>query len=327
MRITILGRSEYLYDSVELLAKHHHICGIFTAKAAPEYSRNEDDFRKLAEKLKCPYYLIKTINESVIENIHALKSDICISVNWVTTLMNDFIELFPNGVLNCHFGDLPSYRGNAVINWAILNNEKQIALTIHQMESGEIDSGNIWAKLNMKLDKNTPIKDVVDFSRKNTPLLFLEAVNSIEKKDKAPIPQSSLKQKVFRCYPRLPEYSKIDWSKSAAEIHALINASSEPYSGAYSYLKTNNAIKKIFIWESSIESESTDDKGVPGHIIHNDKKNGYSKVMTGKGILILKKVQYENEDPFLPGMVWKSIRMHFGIDIEEEIINLYKLLK
>ncbi len=326
MKILILGRTEYLFDTAEQLSKHHEVCGIITASASPEYSRNENDFKELALKLSSHYYFTNTIDDKVKELIKSLKPDICISLNWKSVLNDDIISLFPHGILNAHFGDLPSYRGNAVINWAILNNEKQIAITIHQMAAGEIDSGNVWKKLYMPLEENTTIADITNFCRKNTPQLFLETVNSIDKGDAVSTPQSDLQQKPFRCYPRLPEYSKIVWSKSAAEIHGLVRASTKPYSGAYSYIKFNNEIKKIFIWKTSVESASSGDIGEPGHIISNDAKIGCSKVLTGNGVLIIEEAQYENDDVFLPGKVWKSIRMHFGIDIEEEIMNLYKMI-
>lgn len=326
MKILILGRTEYLYETAELLAKNHNICGIITASASPEYSRDENDFKELADRLGSVYYFTNTIDSKVKEIINELKPDICISLNWKSVLKVDVINLFPHGILNAHFGDLPSYRGNAVINWAILNNEKQIAVTIHQMVPGEIDSGNIWKKSYMSMDNNTTIGDIVDFCRKKTPDLFLEVVNGIENGKLSSTSQSEMSQKAFRCYPRLPEYSKIDWSSSAEEIHAMIRASAKPYSGAYSYIKFNNEIKKIYIWKSSVDTVISDDIGEPGHIISNDPITGCSKVLTGKGILIIEEAQYENEDLFMPGKVWKSIRMHFGLDIEEEIMNLQKMI-
>lgn len=326
MKIFILGRSEYLFDTAELLARHHDICGIVTAKASPEYSRKENDFSELAAGLGCPFYFTNAIDSRVKELIASLNPDICISLNWISILNESIIDLFPHGILNAHFGDLPSYRGNAVINWAVLNNEKKIAITIHQMQPGEIDSGDVWKKLYMPIEHDTAVSEIVGFCRKNTPQLFLEVVNSIGKKEITSTVQSNIELKPFRCYPRLPEYSKIDWTRPATEIHSLIRASAKPYSGAYSYIKINGEIKKIYIWKSSVDPGLNSDVGVPGHVINNNAQTGFSKVFTGKGILIIEEVQYENEESFLPGRVWKSIRMHFGIDVEEEIMNLYKMI-
>jgi methionyl-tRNA formyltransferase len=131
----------------------------------------------------------------------------------------------------------------------------------------------------------------------------------------------------FRAYPRLPEYSKIDWTTSARKIHNLIRASTKPYSGAYTYLKINGEIRKLLIWESEIITEKTNDIGIPGHVIFNNTATGESHIYTGKGIIALKRVQFDGDEEFRPGCEWKSIRMRFGIDIEQELIELNKLLK
>ena len=327
MKIFILGRTEYLYDTAVKLSANHDICGIITADSMPEYSKNENDFKLLAEKLKCPFLHSNTINSSVREVMTKSGAEICISLNWKTVLKEDVISLFPHGILNAHFGDLPSYRGNAVINWAILNGEKNITLTIHQMTPGEIDSGVIWKKLDMPIDENTQIGDITDFCRKNTPLLFEETVDGIEKGTLKPIEQSATGIVPSRCYPRLPEYSKINWNMPAADIHALIRASAKPYSGAFSYIKSEGAVKKIFIWRSRLMQPEIVSYAVPGHIVKNDPDSGESIVFTGDGLIAISCVQFEGGEEFEPGKKWKSIRTHFGVDAEEELILLQNKLK
>jgi hypothetical protein len=66
-------------------------------------------------------------------------------------------------------------------------------------------------------------------------------------------------------------------------------------------MKIGNEIKKLFIWRSRIVSKTTEDIGVPGHIIKNDSKSGESHVLTGNGI----------------------IAISVAIDIEEELMALY----
>ena len=46
---------------------------------------------------------------------------------------------------NAHAGDLPRYRGNACANWAIINGEDKVGLSIHKMDAG-LDSGPIIQK-------------------------------------------------------------------------------------------------------------------------------------------------------------------------------------
>jgi len=322
MRIFVLGRSEYLYNSAVLLSGSYDICGIMTAASSPEFSVKEDDYMKLAQELNCPFRLTNRISNDEIDFIKSSMADICISVNWVTVLKQNVLELFPLGILNAHFGNLPAYRGNAVINWAIIRNETSVAITIHRMVPGEIDTGPVYKKEFMNINQDTEIGEIVEFCKSRTPLLFLEVIRGIETGSLKPVEEEP--DISFRCYPRLPEYSKINWNNSAEEIHALIRASSVPYSGAYSYIKIDDEIKKIYIWKSRVVETDTKDVGVPGHIIKNDKSNGESWVYTGKGIIALLKVQYEGGEEFAPGYKWKSIRMHFGFDAEDELYRIYR---
>ena len=71
--------------------------------------------------------------------------------------------------------------------------------------------------------------------------------------------------------------------------------------------------------------ERTDDIGVFGHVIRNDKENGDSWIYTGDGILAIQSCSYGTDGvPFQPGKVWKSIRKRLGMDIDEEIYRLVR---
>lgn len=323
MKVFILGRTQILFETTKRLSKDHTIVGILTAPAAAEYSRTEKDFELLSNELNCPYQCSSKLDENTINWIQSLRPDVVVSLNWVSIVKDNLISIVPNGVLNAHFGDLPRYRGNAVINWAILKREPNVVLTIHKMDPGELDSGDILSQKRMELKPVTTIRDILDFAEKNIPDMYLQCLNGLENNTISPKKQSETGIHPFRCYPRLPIDGKINWNWNASAIDALIRASTHPYPGAFSYLKIQDKIRKLYIWESSVSCESTHELGIPGHIVSNDSTSGESKVFTGGGILILKRVQYEGENTeFQPGKAWKSIRMRFGIDLEEEIILL-----
>lgn len=326
MRVLIIGRTEILYDTILLLAGQFTICGIITSVASPEYSKKEEDFELLAKETGCPFMVSNSINAQTQQFIQQCKPDIGVSINWVSVINKDTIDLFKEGILNAHPGDLPGYRGNAIFNWAIIKHAPEAVLCIHKMEAGELDSGNILLKRRMPLQNTTTVKNLVEFWQKETPGMFLEVLNGIVSGTLKEQPQHLIDGEPFRCYPRLPVDSKINWDLHAIDIDALIRASTKPYSGAYCFVKLNAGIKKLYIWESRIVKEKTTDIGSPGHVLFNDKETGESHILTGEGIVAINHVQYEGEEIFSPGKKWKSIRMRLSIDIESELINLYKLL-
>ena len=116
MKILILGRTEILFDTVLNLSRQHRIVGIITARAAPEYSKTEKDFEKLAEELGCPFLLKKELDNEVESFLTASGPDICVSLNWVGVIRQNILSRIPMGILNAHFGDLPRYRFHAVLD-------------------------------------------------------------------------------------------------------------------------------------------------------------------------------------------------------------------
>ena len=234
MRVAIIGRTEILYETAELLAKRgHEIALIITAKAAPEYTRTEEDFKALAGKLSAPFVHTARIAES-LETIRSLDPvDIGVSMNYPGVIPSEVIDLFSLGVLNAHGGDLPRYRGNACQAWAILNGEKRVGLCVHKMVGGELDSGDIIARDYRPLTAESTITEVYGWMASRTPDLFAQALDLLAADPSYVLERQSKKTAdALRCYPRAQEDGYIDWNRSAVEILRLINASTKPYAGA-----------------------------------------------------------------------------------------------
>jgi methionyl-tRNA formyltransferase len=68
-------------------------------------------------------------------------------------LRDNFLNSFSFGVLNCHMGILPHYRGMDVVEWPFLENDKfNVGVTCHLMDKG-IDTGDI-----LEIVKVNPVK-------------------------------------------------------------------------------------------------------------------------------------------------------------------------
>lgn len=52
--------------------------------------------------------------------------------------------------VNFHVGSLPDYRGSACHNWAIINGEKDLGITLHEIDIG-IDTGDIIDELKIPI--------------------------------------------------------------------------------------------------------------------------------------------------------------------------------
>ena len=305
MKVAIIGRSEILYEAAELLLKENYkIPLIISSREAPEYTKKAKDFENLAKRIKADYYYISRIDgKKIKEKIKKSNCEIALSMNYSNIISQEIIELFPLGILNAHAGDLPRYKGNACQAWAILNGEKKIAVCIHAMIGGEIDSGSIIDRKYLRINHNTKVTECWEWLRKKIPTMFLISSKKLKKNPNYFLQKQSKKPKdSLRCYPRVPKDGKIDWNKSNIDVLRLINCSNKPYSGAYTFFNK----KKLIIWDAEIIDDSENYLSEVGQVA-NIEKDGGVIVITGKGKLKIKKVEY-NRIVCKPKKIIKSIR-------------------
>ena len=309
MRIGLIGRTNLLLRTGILLNDNgFEIAFIVTSKEAPEYDASSEDFKKFAKSLDIPFMHDPAITyDKLISLINGEDVPLAISINYSGVIPEDVTSLFKLGILNAHGGDLPRYRGNACQAWAIINGEKNIGLCIHRMVGGELDSGDILLKKIYPININTRIGEVYDWFDLDIPQMFLETVDLLEDNPAYILEtQSKHPKDALRCYPRMPEDGKIDWSDTAENIVRLVNASSEPYSGAFCFDAKGEVIK---IWRAEIFEDDENWCGIPGQVakILTDET---ILVLTGKGKVKISLVEYQNNLQ-RPARFIKSIRNRF----------------
>lgn len=291
MNIALIGRTEIMYDLIDILIKEgHSIAFISTSKEAPEYLKKASDFQSKARQLNIPFlYAPKITTEDNVKFIKALGNiDIAISVNHTSIIGRSIIDLFPLGILNIHGGDLPRYRGNACQAWAILNAETRIGLCVHKMEADSLDSGDIIVREYMSIDINTKVTHCWEWIKKRAPYMFLKAIELLSVNPKFVLEKQALDpQKILRCYPRNPEDNRIDWINSSEYILRLINASNKPYSGAFCFFRGRKAI----VWDAELFDDQENYLAVPGQICSFDATG--IVVICGIGKLKLKEVEVD----------------------------------
>ena len=324
MRVVFLGRTQLLMKTIERFEKTgHEIVGIGTCTAVPEYTVTEKDFEDKAKKLKIPFFCDAKINSSTIQQrLVEMQADIAISINWLTIINEQTIGIFKYGILNGHCGDLPKYRGNACPNWAIINGEECVGVSVHFMESSQLDSGDIVVKKYVDILNNTTIGEVYHKMEEILPEMFIEAVEKIAATGKlAGMPQSKEKNDILRCYPRIPGDSCIDWRKTCTEIDRLIRASSDPFQGAYSYI---NGKSKIYVQKARISDYEFPSVVVFGQVIYRDYEKGEVGIAAKDGVIILEEVSDEEHITQNAAHLIRSARDRLGMMMQDEIYELRK---
>lgn len=318
MNVAALGRTQMLYDTIERLARNHDISIIVTTEGQPEYSIDVSDFEELAADVNAEFHnTLDIAGKEMLTRFTETECDVAVSVNWQRLIPADVLDHFEYGVLNAHAGDLPRYRGNAAPNWALINGENEVVITIHRMIP-ELDAGPIFAQRPIPVNEQTTIGEIYNKLYELTPELFAEVVDGLDMGTVEATPQPTDDEEVLRTYPRIPKDSEIDWEQSATRLDRIIRASSEPFFGAYTYLGTD----KVRIWSARVEVPDFEYLGTPGQVAERRPGSGEVAVVTGDGFLILEEVQLEDGDRQSPTEVITSNRTRLGMDVTETIRRL-----
>lgn len=306
--IIAIGRSRYLYDGIKYLVSKGFVCkAIVTEEAYEEYDIKHTDFELLATETGASFFMMKSLNnEELIQIVKENMIRAAISVNWKYTIPKKFLDLFECGILNFHLGNLPDYKGNATVNWSIINGEDKIYGNIHKMDP-ELDAGDVISRKDIPITDQTYIGDILKQAVHDVPLLYEEALLKVFKNPDAFVVKGSLKG--LRCFPRLPEDSQINWNESARNISRLVRASSLPYNGAFSFLNG----EKIIIWKAAEFDYGEKFLSIAGHVVGIQKDTKAIRVACGEGMLEITEIEYKGTR-MAPAEIIKSIRVRFKSD-------------
>ena len=134
------------------------------------------------------------------------------------------------GAYNLHGSLLPKFRGRAPLNWAILKGETETGVTLHEMTE-KPDAGRIVDQQALPIG---PDENAVEVFHKMTDAAEAVVRRSIQDlvSGKPELRANDLSKGSYYGR-RRPEDGKIDWSKSAKEIHDLVRAVAPPFPGAF----------------------------------------------------------------------------------------------
>jgi len=182
------------------------------------------------EKLKNPEFL---------SELKALDADLFIIVAF-RMLPKEVWSMPKYGTFNIHGSLLPQYRGAAPINWAIINGETKTGVTSFFIDE-KIDTGATLLYKDCEIGPNETVGDIHDKLMFLGADLCVETCDAIFNSEIKAIAQESTKE--LKEAPKLFKSNcRIDWSKSALEIHNHIRGLS-PYPVAWFELSDKTAIK------------------------------------------------------------------------------------
>ena len=283
------------------------------------FHQPDKDLKFIAANHKIPFLTAKNVNSiDVIKRITSYKADIFVSMSFDQIFKSNLLKIPKKGVINCHAGSLPSYRGRNPINWALINGEEHIGITVHYVDDERIDSGDIIYQIHHKIsssDKyNTLLMKCYDWCAD----AVVKSLDLIINQQVIPIKQNPIWKKSYFSFRRTGD-EWINWEWNSIKIHNFIRAINEPGPGACTVYKTN----KIIIDNSKLLEDYQNYIGKPGEIIGN-KDNGFI-IKTGDNAILINDIYtIKKNKRYQINKNYLKIGSRLGIDFYEKYFEISK---
>ena len=289
MKVIFLGTPSFAVRVLDKIcaSKHEIVCVVCQPDKANGRG-NKINFcpvKQRALELNLPIRQYDKINENV-EELGEFKADIMVTCAYGQILKQDVLNLCPHGIINVHASLLPAYRGSSPVEWALINGEKEIGVTIMQTELG-VDTGDMILQRSIVPTGEENAAEALDKLSALGADLIVEALDLIEE-GKATFTKQD-ETKATKCRMFVKEDGKIDFSLPAEKVHNFIRGIN-PRPGAF-FDCENGRIKVL---RACVTDAEGGEKG--GEIVCADPKKGLI-IRCGEGYIRLLVIQGENARP------------------------------
>ena len=315
MRLVFFGTPEFASRCLgKILLSRHEVAAVVTAPDRPRGRGKklaQPEIKKLAlehgleilqpERLKDPQFL---------KRLGSIGADFFCVVAF-RILPDEVFSMPPMGCVNLHASLLPQYRGAAPINWALINGDKETGLTTFFIRR-EVDTGDVILQERINIGPDETAGELHDRMADLGGDLLVKTMDLIELGDFLLKKQDGSKATPA---PKLtPELGRIDWSKTAGEIHNLIRGLS-PKPGAFAY----QSDKRVTILKSRFIDDHPAGKAA-GEVILSDPKAGIT-VACGRGRIIILEIKPESGKAMTGADFVKGYRLKSGDYFKDRSIS------
>jgi len=233
-RILFFGSPEFAASVLsDLLDAQLNIVGVVTQPDKPVGRKQiltPPPVKELAQENSLPIFQPRTLKDgSAVEELTALKPDLCIVASYGKILPLSVLELAPRGCINVHASILPKYRGSTPIQSAVRAKEPTTGITIMLMDEG-LDTGPILSARELDILADDTAGSLSERLAKTGSALLIETIPGYLSGEIKPQTQDGTKATKTSLLKK--EHGRIDWSQTPDMIEAFIRAMT-PWPGAF----------------------------------------------------------------------------------------------
>lgn len=247
LNIGFFADGQWSHKTFEKLKKDNDIQISFICV---RWDTNDQVLKEYSEKYNIPYLKHTNINsKDFIDVVKAFECDLFVSMSFNQIFKEKLFNLPRFKTINCHAGKLPFYRGRNILNWALINDEKEFGITVHFIDAG-IDTGDIISQRCFPITDQDDYSSLLRVAFKECSNLLYEVILMFKKDTVRSIPQSTIHNVGFYCSERKIGDENINWNQSSRNIFNFVRAISKPGPVARAFIGQNefkiNKVEMIF---------------------------------------------------------------------------------
>ena len=238
---------------LETLVKTEDVKAVFTQPDKPKgrgFKMIPTPVKESALKYNLSVYQPQSLRkgedaEKSLQILKEINPDLIVVTAYGQILPKEILEIAKYGCINIHASLLPAYRGAAPIQWCILNGEKKTGVTSMQMDIG-LDTGDMLVKRETDIGENETSAELFERLSVMGGEVLAETIEKIKSGSLEPVKQDDSLSSYSPMITK--DMSRLDFSKSAKEIHNIIR-------GITGFTMLDG--KRLKIYRSSLSGESS----------------------------------------------------------------------
>ena len=221
MRVVFMGTPDIAATCLErILNDGFQVVGVYTQPDRPKgrgMKLTASPVKEVALKAGIPVFQPENFREEeTVEELRALKPDICAVVAYGRILPQKVLDVPAFGCINIHASLLPKYRGSAPYQWAVLNGEKETGVTAMYL-CREMDAGDMIDKVATPIGENETAGELLD----RLAVLGAELLSkTLTRFQAGPVAGEKQDERLVSYAPMLDKsLCPIDFNKTAQQVH------------------------------------------------------------------------------------------------------------
>lgn len=225
LKIGYFADGHWSHKAFEKLIKDDKIKIMFICV---RYDTKDETLHNYCKEYNIPYLKHKNINsDEFISEVKKYGCDLFVSMSFNQIFKEEIINLPKYKTINCHAGKLPFYRGRNILNWALINDEKEFGITVHYVDEG-IDTGDIILQRSYPISDSDSYATLLERAYIECANILYDAICLFKNTSVKGKKQSDIHPVGFYCTQRKVGDEILNWNQTSREVFNFIRAICKP---------------------------------------------------------------------------------------------------